>query len=116
MFTFAQAADAVAPALGTAAPAAQQGSGMNSMVMLFALFAIFYFIVIRPQQKQQKAHKVMLSELKKGETVVTSGGFIVEIDKVEEDFYSVKLNKETIVKIAKESVSKIYEPKTTEAK
>ncbi len=116
MFTFAHAADAVAPALGTAAPAAQQGSLLGSLMPLVFLFAIFYFIVIRPQQKQQRAHNEMLSELKKGETVVTSGGLIVEIDKVEEDFYSVKLNKETIVKIAKESVSKIYEPKTTEAK
>lgn len=116
MFTFAHAADAVAPAMTTAAPAAQQGSVLGSLMPLVFLFAIFYFIVIRPQQKQQRAHKVMLSELKKGETVVTSGGFIVEIDKVEEEFYSVKLNKDTIVKIAKESVTKIYEPQSAEEK
>ena len=109
MFSFAQAADAVAPA-------AEQGSILGSLMPLVFLFAIFYFIVIRPQQKQQKAHKAMINELKKGETVVTSGGLIVEIDKVEEDFYSVKLNKDTIVKMAKESVTKIYAPVTTEDK
>ncbi len=115
MFTFAQAADAVAPALGAVAPAAQEGSLLGSLMPLVFLFAIFYFIVIRPQQKQQRTHKQMLSELKKGETVVTSGGFIVVIDKVEADFYSVKLNKDTIVKMAKESVTKIYEAPSTEA-
>ena len=115
MFTFAHAADAVAPALSSAAPAAQ-GSLLGSLMPLVFLFAIFYFIVIRPQQKQQRTHKAMLSELKKGDKVVTSGGFIVEIDKVEEDFYSIKLNKDTIVKMAKEAVTKLYEPVVTEDK
>lgn len=109
MFTFAQAAEA-------AAPAAQQGSLLGSLMPLVFLFAIFYFIVIRPQQKQQREHKTMLSELDKGAKVLTSGGFIVEIVRVEEDSYDVKMNKDTIVKIAKESVSKIYEPVSTEDK
>lgn len=109
MFTFAQAAEA-------AAPAAQQGSILGSLMPLVFLFAIFYFIVIRPQQKQQRSHKQMLSELAKGAKVVTSGGFIVEITKVEEDHYEVKMNKDTIAKLAKESVSKVYEPVVTEAK
>jgi preprotein translocase subunit YajC len=109
MFTFAQAAEA-------AAPAAQQGSLLGSLMPLIFLFAIFYFIVIRPQQKQQRAHKDMINNLEKGAKVVTSGGFIVEITKVEEDHYEVKMNKDTIVKIAKESVSKLQEPVETEAK
>ncbi len=116
MLSFAHAADAVAPAVGTAGPAAQQGSLLGSLMPLIFLFAIFYFIVIRPQQKQQRNHREMLKELKKGDKVVTSGGFIVEIEKVEEDFYSVKMNKDTSAKIAKESVTKLYEPVTAEEK
>jgi preprotein translocase subunit YajC len=116
MISFAHAADAVAPAVGSAAPAAQQGSLLGSLMPLVFLFAIFYFIVIRPQQKQQRAHKAMLLELKKGDKVVTSGGFIVDIEKVEADFYAVKMNKDTTVKIAKESVTKLYEPVVTEEK
>ena len=100
MFTLAHAAEA--------APAAQQG-GLSPLVLLVGLFALFYFLIIRPQQNQAKKHKLMLTELKKGDKVVTSGGFIVEIEKVEETFYSVKMNNDVVVKIAKESVSKKYE-------
>lgn len=114
MFTFAHAADAAAPVAG-AAQAAPQGSLLGSLLPLIFLFAIFYFIVIRPQQKQARQHKEMLSELKKGDKVITSGGFIVEIEKVEETFYKVKMNDSTTVKIAKESVSKLYEEPTKEA-
>ena len=101
MFTLAHAAE-------TAAPAAQQG-GLSPLVLLVGLFVLFYFLIIRPQQNQAKKHKQMLTELKKGDKVVTSGGFIVEIEKVEETFYSVKMNNDVVVKIAKESVSKKYE-------
>ncbi len=103
MFTFAYAAEA-------APQAAQQPSLMTSLMPLIFLFAIFYFIVIRPQQKQQKAHKEMLAQLEKGDKIVTSGGFIVEIVKVEEHFYKVKMNDDVIVKLSKESVSRKYEP------
>lgn len=93
-----------------AAPqAAQGGDFLTSLLPLVFLFAIFYFIVIRPQQKQAKKHKEMLSELKKGDKVVTAGGFIVEIEKVEEDFYKVKMADNIVTKLAKESVSKLYE-------
>jgi len=54
------------------------------------LIAIMYFIIIRPQQKQAKAHKAMLASLKKGDKVVTSGGLIVEIKKVEDKFFTIE--------------------------
>ena len=101
MFTFANAAEA--------APVAPQGDLFTSLLPLIFLFGIFYFIVIRPQQKQARTHKEMLAEIKKGDKVVTSGGFIVEIVKVEDNFYSVKMSNETVAKLTKESVSKLYE-------
>ena len=95
--------------LQAAEPVAQSGSPFGSIFMLVGLFAIFYFIIIRPQQKQAKAHKAMLTELQKGDKIVTAGGFIVEIVKVEENFYKVSMADNTIVKLTKESVSKRYE-------
>lgn len=77
----------------------------NIFVQLFpliVLFAIFYFIIIRPQIKQQKAHKEMFLNLKKGDKVILSGGIIAEISKIDEHFISVKISDNTIVRIPKE--------------
>ena len=73
------------------------------------LIAIMYFVIIRPQQQQAKKHKEMLTELKKGDKIVTNGGFIVEVSKVEDEFFSVKMNNDTIVRLAKDFVARKYE-------
>lgn len=71
------------------------------------LFAIFYFLVIRPQQKQAKAHKQMLESLQKGDKIITNGGLICEVVKPEEDFIKVKLNEDNVTaKISREFYSK----------
>jgi len=74
--------------------------------MLVFLFGIFYFLIIRPQQKQQKEHKAMLEALAKGDKIVTTGGFHAEVVKVEEDFIKVKLNDTTIVKLDKAFINR----------
>ncbi len=73
---------------------------------IILLFAIFYFLIIRPQQKAQKEHKAMLESLKKGDKIVTNGGLIAEIVKPEEDFIKIKLNDETVVKLERNSVAR----------
>ena len=85
-----------------------QGSNLiSSLLPLVALFAIFYFLVIRPQQNQVKKHKEMLAALKKGDKIVTNGGLIGEIVKVDEDSIKVKLNDEGVtVKVAREFIAK----------
>ncbi|MDD3342273.1 MAG: preprotein translocase subunit YajC [Sulfurospirillaceae bacterium] len=86
-----------------------QGSSnlISSLLPLVVLFAIFYFLVIRPQQKQVKKHKEMLSALKKGDRVITNGGLICEVVKPEDDFIKVKLNDEgTMVKISRDYIAK----------
>lgn len=71
------------------------------------LFAIFYFLVIRPQQKQAKAHKQMLESLQKGDKIITNGGLICEVVKPEEDFIKVKLNEDNVpAKISREFIAK----------
>ncbi|MCK9491488.1 MAG: preprotein translocase subunit YajC [Sulfurimonas sp.] len=73
------------------------------------LIAIMYFVIIRPQQKEAKARKEMIEALQKGDKVVTNGGFIVVIHKVEEKFLSVKMNDDVITKIARDAIARKYE-------
>ncbi|MCF6244943.1 MAG: preprotein translocase subunit YajC [Sulfurovum sp.] len=87
----------------------QSGSVIGSFLPLILLFAIFYFLIIRPQQKAQKSHKEMLEALKKGDKIITTGGLIAEIIKPEEDFIKIKLNDDTIVKLDRAYVSKKVE-------
>lgn len=84
-----------------------QGGGdlISSLLPLAILFLIFYFLVIRPQQKKAKEHKAMTESLAKGDKIITNGGLYAEVVKPEEDFIKVKLNDDTIVKIHKEFVS-----------
>ena len=61
------------------------GSGLAQFVPLILIFVIFYFFLIRPQQKKIKEHKSMVSQLKRGDEIVTSGGIIGKIEKVSDD-------------------------------
>jgi len=79
---------------------------LGQFLPLIFLFAIFYFLIIRPQQKQQKEHAAMLEALTKGDNIVTSGGLLAEVVKVEEDFIKIKLNDTSIVKLDKAFVNK----------
>ena len=82
------------------------GNIFTQLLPLIVLIAIFYFLIIRPQQKQAKNHREMIASLDKGDKNVTSGGFIVEVVKREEDYFMVRLNDDTIVKLAKDYVAK----------
>jgi len=82
---------------------------ISQLLPFIFLIAIMYFVIIRPQQKEAKAKKEMIASLKKGDKVVTNGGFIVVVHKVEENFLTIKLNDETTAKILKDSIAKKYE-------
>lgn len=82
---------------------------IGQFLPLIFLFAIFYFLIIRPQQKQQKEHKAMLEALEKGDKILTNGGLHAEVLKVEEDFIKIKLNDTTVVKLEKSFVTKKVE-------
>ncbi|EIE1437905.1 preprotein translocase subunit YajC [Campylobacter coli] len=84
-----------------------ENSILTSLLPLVVLFAIFYFLVIRPQQKQAKAHKQMLESLQKGDKIITNGGLICEVVKPEDDFIKVKLNEDNVIaKISREFIAK----------
>ncbi len=82
---------------------------LGQFLPLIFLFAIFYFLIIKPQQKQQKEHAAMLEALTKGDNIVTTGGLLAEVVKVEEDFIKIKLNDTSIVKLDKAFVNKKVE-------
>ena len=58
------------------------GSGFAQFIPLILIFVIFYFFLIRPQQKKVKEHKIMVSALKRGDEVITSGGIVGKIERV----------------------------------
>ena len=82
---------------------------LGSFLPLIILFAIFYFLIIRPQQQHQKAHKTMLAALSKGDNIITTGGLMASIVKAEDDFIKIKLNDDTIVKLDRAYVAKKVE-------
>ena len=84
---------------------AQGGSLLGSLLPLIVLFAIFYFLIIRPQQKQAKTHKEMVEVLKKGDKIVTTGGIVVEIVKVDEEYITVKNVDDSQMKLVKQYVA-----------
>jgi len=66
---------------------------------LIAMFAIFYFLIIRPQQKRSKEHKTMLQALSKGDKVVTTGGILGTIVGVREDVVTLRIEENTKIEV-----------------
>lgn len=83
------------------------------LLPLIVLFAIFYFIIIRPQMKQQKAHKEMIANLKKGDKIITNGGLIAEVLKVEDSFFSIRLSDDTTARLSKDFVFNKFDDQDT---
>ena len=69
------------------------------------LFAVFYFLLIRPQRTQAKRHREMIDSLEKGDKVVSTGGLICEVIKVEDSFFTVRLSDDSTARLSKEFVS-----------
>ncbi len=82
---------------------------VSQLLPFVFLIAIMYFVIIRPQQKEAKSREEMIKSLKKGDKIVTNGGFIVTVHKVEENFLSVKMNDDVVTKITKDSIARKYE-------
>ena len=89
-------------------------SGFAQFIPLILIFVIFYFFLIRPQQKKIKQHKSMVEALKRGDNVVTSGGIVGKVEKVlDGDKLSVLISDEVTVKVVKSTIqSVITEPDT----
>ena len=81
------------------------GFDWTIIIFLAVIFAIFYFLMIRPQQKRQKQHQQLTQELKRGDRVVTIGGIYGEIESVSEDSIVLKLESGGTVRMARNSIA-----------
>ncbi len=88
-------------------------SGFAQFIPLILIFVIFYFFLIRPQQKRIKDHKTMVAALKRGDEVVTSGGIVGKIEKVyEDDKIDLIISENVNVQVIKSTVqSLLKDPK-----
>ena len=73
------------------------GSGIGQFIPLILIFVIFYFFLIRPQQKKAKDHKLMVNNLKRGDKVVTSGGIVGTVDRIVDNYKIEILISENVV-------------------
>jgi preprotein translocase subunit YajC len=96
MIDFAFAADGAAPS------ALMQFAPLAPLVLILL---VFYFLIMRPQQKKFKAHQQMLSELKKGDKIITSSGIAGRITKVGEQFFSVEIAPNVEVEIERNAIT-----------
>jgi len=96
----------LAYAMGTGgAGGAGGGGGLGAFLPLIIIFAIFYFLLIRPQQRKAKQHKQLLSELRKGDKVVSSGGLHGVITGLSDDVLTVEISPKVRVKMSRGSIS-----------
>ena len=95
------------------AQAAGAGGGQGLLVQLLPLiliFVVFYFLLIRPQQKRVKQHKEMVNSLKAGSSVVTSGGIVGKVIKLNDDvFITVNISNNVDVKIKRDTIVELLE-------
>ena len=84
------------------------GSGFAQFIPLILIFVIFYFFLIRPQQKKIKEHKSMVASLKRGDEVVTSGGIIGKIERVlDDDKIDILISENVTVHVVKSTVQSL---------
>lgn len=98
------------PAYAQATGAATEGSGA-AMIMQFApllfIFVIFYFLLIRPQQRKMKEHRALIDAVKKNDMIVTAGGVIGKVTKVEDHEIEAEIAPNVRVKIVKATVTEV---------
>lgn len=92
-----------------------QGNPMLSLLFMVGILVLFFFLFIRPQQKRVKEHRQMVSELKVGDEVVTSGGIVGKITEVDESFVTVSIAKGVDVQVQKQAVSSLLPKGTIES-
>lgn len=82
--------------------------GMGGMLLTFGLmFAVMWFLIIRPQQKRQKDHQKMVAALKKGDRVVTSGGLHGTVKDLRDETLLVKVAENTVVEVSRAAVTTV---------
>jgi len=100
----------ISPAYAQTASGAAQGGGLAgfiSLAPLLLVFVVFYFLMIRPQQSRMKALQAAVAAVKKGDSVVTAGGLVGRVTKVEEAFVEVEIAANTRVRVVKATLAEV---------
>tara|TARA_A100001037_G_C15051267_1_gene590248 strand:- start:221 stop:562 length:342 start_codon:yes stop_codon:yes gene_type:complete len=95
----------IASANAAEAGGAASGAGMMNLIFLGGFILIFYFMLWRPQSKRRKEHMALIASLEKGDEVVTSGGIVGQIRKVEADFVKVQISNEIDMRLQKNAIA-----------
>ncbi len=93
-----------------AAGASPAGAGLMSFLPIIGMILIFWFLLFRPQMKQAKEHREKVASVKRNDQVLTSGGIVGKVTKVDDDYIEVEIAKDTRVKIVKSTISDIIQP------
>ena len=96
----------------TAAAAADPTGGLMQMLPIVAMFAVLYFLMVRPQMKKAKEHKALLEALAKGDEVVTQGGLAGRITKISDNFISIEIAPNVEIQMQKPAITLVL-PKGT---
>ncbi len=91
---------------------AVQPSMTNNLILFGGMFVLFYFILWRPQSKRAKEHKNLITSISKGDEIMTSGGLMGKVTKVNDDYIAVEVAEKVELKLQKSSVAAIL-PKGT---
>jgi preprotein translocase subunit YajC len=102
----------ITPAYAQSAPATTPGGEFMSFLPIIAIFVVFYFLLIRPQQKKAKEAKAMLEALQKGDEIVTAGGMVGRIAKLGEQYATVEVAPNVEVTVQRGAVAQLL-PKGT---
>jgi preprotein translocase subunit YajC len=98
----------VTPAFAQAAGTPAAGAAFAQFLPIVLIFVIFYFLLIRPQQKKMKDHRAMVDALRRGDQVVTSGGIVAKVSKVQEDgMVEVEIADGVRVKVVKHTITQV---------
>jgi preprotein translocase subunit YajC len=100
----------IAYAMGQGGAGGEGAGGFAGFIPLILMFVIFYFLLIRPQQKRSKEHRQMISNLKKGDRIITSGGIHGRITGMDESTLTVEIADKVRVKVARGNVSGLAQP------
>ena len=91
-----------------------ESSGIGQFIPLILIFVIFYFFLIRPQQKKVKEHKSMIAALKRGDEIVSSGGIVGTIERVlEDDKVDILISENVTVKVVKSTIQSLLNKQQT---
>jgi len=99
--------ESLAYAMGSGGTGGAGGGGFGAFLPLILMFAIFYFLLIRPQQKKTKQHKEMLGAIRKGDRIVSAGGLHGVITGIAEDVVTMEIAPKIRVKISRGSIAGI---------